>query len=419
MGLIDRYILRAVLTPLILALCVAAMLLMLEQMLRLFDFVLAEQGPVDVVWRMLANLTPHYLGLALPLGAFLGIMLAFRSLALSSELDAVASSGMSYLRMLRPVYGLLIGLLLVDFLLVAYVQPLGRYQYKQIRFDVTAGAFGIRIQPGEFIKLDEGITIRFGEIYSETRAAEDIFLERRSEGGSINTITAKRGRLSASPDLTLLNLQLEDGLDVMIGPDGDRVQAVVFEKIDLTLDLPAIGVFRDRGEDAREATFGELWRTVRAGPAAEPEAYNPYRASLHWRLAQPATFLVLPLLGVAMGVTGRRRTSNLKPIVGMAMLIAYHEIVEEWGKPMVAEGLASPYVTIWGVLAVFALISLLLYNNAIDRARNARVLTRMQNKPIRVPGAVRVPSIARADPVEIPPTSPVSPRPVTAIAEKS
>ena len=96
MHLIDRYILRAVATPLILALCVAGMLLMMEQMLRLFDFVLAEQGPVDVVWRMLANLVPHYLGLALPLGAFLGVMLAFRNLSMSSELDALSSSGASF-----------------------------------------------------------------------------------------------------------------------------------------------------------------------------------------------------------------------------------------------------------------------------------------------------------------------------------
>lgn len=102
MGLLDRYILRSVATPLTLALCTAAALLLIEHMLRLFDFVLAEQGPVDVVWRMLANLVPHYLSLALPLGAFLGVLLAFRNLSMSSELDAMKSSGASFGRLLRP-----------------------------------------------------------------------------------------------------------------------------------------------------------------------------------------------------------------------------------------------------------------------------------------------------------------------------
>src|SRR3546814_20745959 len=62
------------------------MLLLLEKMLRLFDFVVSEGGPVGVVWRMLANTIPEYLGLGIPIGLMLGILLAFRRLALSSEI---------------------------------------------------------------------------------------------------------------------------------------------------------------------------------------------------------------------------------------------------------------------------------------------------------------------------------------------
>ncbi|MEL6359565.1 MAG: LptF/LptG family permease, partial [Pseudomonadota bacterium] len=151
MGLIDRYILKTVATPLILSLCIAGMLLLLEQMLRLFDFVLAEQGPVDVVWRMLAHLLPHYMSLALPLGAFLGVLLAFRNLSLSSELDALNSSGASFGRLMRPVFGLIAILMVFDFILVGYIQPLAGYQYRQLKFDVTNGAFGIKIPQGEFV----------------------------------------------------------------------------------------------------------------------------------------------------------------------------------------------------------------------------------------------------------------------------
>jgi lipopolysaccharide export system permease protein len=158
MGLLDRYILRSVATPLALALCVAAMLLLIEHMLRLFDFVLAEQGPVDVVWRMLANLVPHYLSLALPLGAFLGVLLAFRTLSMSSELDAMNSSGASVTRLMRPVYALLLLLAAFDFFLVGYIKPYARYEYDKIRFDVTSGAFGIKIPQGEFVDITDDVT---------------------------------------------------------------------------------------------------------------------------------------------------------------------------------------------------------------------------------------------------------------------
>jgi len=383
MQLIDRYILRSVSTPLILALTVAGMLLLMEHMLRLFDFVLAEQGPVDVVWRMLANLVPHYLGLALPLGAFLGVMLAFRNLSMSSELDALNSSGASFGRLMRPVYMLILVLMLFDFLLVSYIQPFARYKYQQIRFDVTSGALGIKIPAGEFIEISDGVTIRLGEINAETRDARDIFLERKTRDGGRTVITARYGSISTTPEITSLLLKLQSGRQVIINALGDRIQSLDFESFDLEVDLPAIGVFRDRGGDEREATINEVIRYLRTQPKSA-ELYGDYYAGLQWRILHPLTFLVLPILGVAMGVTGRRRASNLKPVIGVAILIVYHEVVEEWGKVIAAKGQLSPFISMWGIFFIFALLSAYLYSGAIDQARKTKVMSRRASEPVRI-----------------------------------
>lgn len=60
-----------------------------------------KAGPVSVVFKMLANLLPEYASLAIPLGLLLGILLAFRKLATTSELDTLRAVGMSYTRQLR------------------------------------------------------------------------------------------------------------------------------------------------------------------------------------------------------------------------------------------------------------------------------------------------------------------------------
>ncbi|HET9510298.1 MAG TPA: LPS export ABC transporter permease LptF, partial [Sphingomonas sp.] len=44
---IDRYLARLIAVPLISTLVIAAMLLVLDRMLRLFDFVATEGGPVS------------------------------------------------------------------------------------------------------------------------------------------------------------------------------------------------------------------------------------------------------------------------------------------------------------------------------------------------------------------------------------
>ena len=53
---------------------------------------------------MLANLLPEYLSLGIPIGLMLGILLAFRKLALSSELDALRGIGIGFGRLLRVPY---------------------------------------------------------------------------------------------------------------------------------------------------------------------------------------------------------------------------------------------------------------------------------------------------------------------------
>jgi lipopolysaccharide export system permease protein len=387
MKLVDRYILRTVATPLLLALGVAAMLLLIEQMLRLFDFVLAEQGPVDVVWRMLANLVPHYLALALPLGTFLGIMLAFRNLSMSSELDALSSSGASFGRLLRPIYMLVFFLMALDFMLVSYIEPLARYKYQQIRFDVTSGALGIKIPAGEFVDISDRVTIRLGAINTETRNAEDIFLERRNQNGGKTTITARRGAISTTPEITTLLMKLEQGRQVIIDPLGERIQTLNFETFDLEVDLPTIGVFRERGEDEREATFDEIISLLsRETPNSSP-LYYKYSAGLHWRLIHPLTFLVMPILAIAMGVTGRRRGSPLRPVIGAAILIVYHEVLDEWGKVVAGEGLISPYISMWGVFAIFTIISIILYHGSIDKARTTKAMARRQVETVRLAAA--------------------------------
>ena len=82
---IDRYILRLTVVPMLGVFALAASLLMLDKMLRLFDFVAVEGGPVAVVFKMLGALIPEYASLAIPLGLLLGVLLAFRKAVLLGE----------------------------------------------------------------------------------------------------------------------------------------------------------------------------------------------------------------------------------------------------------------------------------------------------------------------------------------------
>ncbi|MBT3812995.1 MAG: LptF/LptG family permease, partial [Gammaproteobacteria bacterium] len=115
---IDFYILKNTIVPLFATLGISALLLLLEKMLSLFDFVINQGGPIDIVWQMLGNLMPQYLTLVIPLAMFLGVLLSIRKLALSSELDALFSCGMSLHRLLVPSIAIAVFLLFINVIVV-------------------------------------------------------------------------------------------------------------------------------------------------------------------------------------------------------------------------------------------------------------------------------------------------------------
>ena len=213
-------------------------------------------------------------------------------------------------------------------------------------------------------------------------------------------------------EVTHLLLQLERGRQLFIGPSAKKVETLDFASFDIEIVLPVIEAFRARGGDADETTFSELLTFVRDPASRNMPEWNKYNASFHWRLIHPLTFLIMPILAVAMGVTGRRRASNLKPIVGIAVLIVYHEFLEEWGQVVAAKGEMSPWISMWGLLIIFFTVSTSLYIGSIDKARTAKVMARRGTEPIRI-------SAEGALTAEAPPQAVAHPTPNTPLQPRS
>ena len=195
---IDRYVFRLVLMPMLGVFALAASLLMLEKMLRLMEFVSTEGGPVTIVFRMLVNLIPEYAGLAIPLGVMLGILFAFRKLATTSELDVMRAVGLSYTRLLRVPYIITILLMGINFAIVGYWQPLARYSYEELDFELRSGALGASIKVGEFTQIEDRVALRIERSEDDGQRLLGIFARIADDKGQVLSISAREGRFLAN-----------------------------------------------------------------------------------------------------------------------------------------------------------------------------------------------------------------------------
>ncbi|MFN3470631.1 MAG: LPS export ABC transporter permease LptF [Novosphingobium sp.] len=357
---IDRYIARLVFVPMVSVFVLAASLLVLDKMLKLFDFVATEGGPVSVVFKMLANLLPEYASLAIPLGLMLGILFAFRKLAMSSELDVMRAVGLSYTRLLRVPYIFAIVLAALNLLIVSYLQPLSRYYYEQLQFELRSGALGASIKVGEFNSLQDRTALRVESSRDEGRDLRGIFARLQTAEGQVMVISAREGRFFANRESRdTVILRLTDGQIVQDGPGIRSPRVLTFASHDLPIDLPKIEQFRQRGDADREYFLPELLQ-IGWNERYSEEARNQSKASFNYRIVEVVMMFLLPLLAVALAVPPKRSTSALGVFLSIVLVVAYHK-VNQYGQDVASLGRVDPMLALWGPFAIFAALIVWMY----------------------------------------------------------
>lgn len=356
---IDRYIARLIFFPMVGTLVLSAMLLVLEKMLRLFDFVATEGGPVSIVWRMLANLIPEYLSLGIPIGLMLGILLAFRKLATTSELDVLKGVGMSFGRLMRVPFAFAVALAALNLAIVGFIQPVARYAYEGLQFELRSGALGASIKVGEFTKLGDRMTLRIEESFDDGKSLRGIFVRGDNKDGQRVSATAARGQFLATDDPNTIILRLTQGVLIHESPKFSVPRVLTFDNHDLPIPLPKIEAFRLRGGADREMTIPELFVAGKDQRQSEQTRLES-RANFHFRIVEVLSMFLIPLIAIALAIPPKRSTSSLGVFLSIVLLVTQHKI-NQYAEDMGARGVIDPVIALWVPFLLFTALAIWMY----------------------------------------------------------
>lgn len=357
MRLIDVYILRRVLMPLLAAVGIAMAALLMQRLIHLLDLFANRGSPLSIILKMLGNLVPFYLGIALPAALFIGVLYAGSRLSSESELDAMRASGMSLLRLMVPVLALAVVLVMISSYLLGWLQPYTRFGYRALVHLVTDTQWDSAIERGAFFTGFGGKTILIGDISDGGRTLTKIFVNEKDDTGRSIILTAQSGDLQKQSDFSLV-LRLHNGIRSETTPNGDATRAMTFDQLDLPLESIAPEPFRARGEKESELTFTELVHYYFDTPAyLDIEDIN---AELHERMVRTVSILFLPFLAFPVGISSRRTSKSVRMIVGVLFLIFYYEVLQ-FGEAMIRRQALGAIPALWVPCAIFAACSLWLF----------------------------------------------------------
>lgn len=375
MSIYSRYLLAQIARPMVTAILVALIALLAERTLRVIDLVVGWRGSLFVVFEMLGYLIPHYMGLALPVAFFLGILLTFSRLSREGELAAMNASGAGLPQLLRPILGASLVLALTVTVLVSLLQPYARYAYRAATYALTNASFTTLLQDGLFTTLGD-TTYMVDHISDDKREMTGVFLYQDGEGKDAITITAASGEAERQGPTEPIILRLHNGLQQLVPKGGGASTRsggtpviVRFRNFETALTDPAED-FRPRGEDEREMTLPELWR------ASEnlPPDVDPWEISseLNGRLVRILILPILPLMAIPLAIDRVRGQRSYGLVLGLAMLIAFHQVLQV-GEALADNNKVSAWVGLWLPFAVFSVLSIVMFLRAARRVPDPRL----------------------------------------------
>jgi lipopolysaccharide export system permease protein len=363
----DSYILRQSTRPLLTAVVVALLLLLVERMMRLLDFVLDSRGTLDVLLQLLTVLVPHYLGLALPAALFLALSIAFGRMQRDSELDAMLSAGFGLHQQIRPALTLAVILTAIAAVTFGFLQPYARYTYRSLIHELSHGPVNIYLREGLFIQVRD-TTYMVESLDRDRRRFSRVFAYQVSEDESRSSaVTSRLASLTDIQGQTTSQLVLFDGVRLDLGliersndEEADRPaypSVAAFERTSIPVELKRADPFRPRGQDERELTLFELWSEREFPPLGLTRRL--LEAEFHERAVRIVSMLVLPFFAVPLAL-GRKRSSRAPGLAfGILVLIAYNKLLDS-GSFLATYAGFNPYLSIWGPLLLFTLVSAFL-----------------------------------------------------------
>jgi len=348
---LDRYLLRSNLGLLTALITLALAILMLERLIRITDLIAGSDNALQSAARMIANLLPHYLGMALPGALLIATIISVERLSRSGEIVALMSTGISLNRIVRPYLGLGVALALVSILISGFLQPVSRYNYREIVHELKQSSIVTAFHERKFVQFANKV-VWTSKVNFAGRKLGETFIFETDNKGNHHFITGHSGVLREDPDGTwVINLA-----DAMIGdlpakissPQGDQLNTA-----SVTWKMPSpISGYRDRGDDQRELTLTEL---LTKSYLARDESINPAvaNADMHDRLSRAALLIALPLIGVVLGLQLGRVGRSGGLAVGILLLLMVQKLLE-YGLALAQRGVVPPWAGTWPVVALVA-----------------------------------------------------------------
>jgi lipopolysaccharide export system permease protein len=358
-SILDRYLFREILQSFAAVTGILLLILMSGQLARVLGQAAQESFPAAVIGTLIGLATLQQLTVLVPIGLFLGIMLALGRLYHDSEMTAMAACGVGPPQIYRPVLMLALPVAVLLAWLSFQIVPTAARHAQQIRIEALRSAQFGALEPGRFRSFAGGDAVFYAERVDPDGLLHRVFVQRRV-GERVEVAIAERA-VQRGAGLAEQEFVLYDGRRYEGVPGSKEWRIVEFREHGIAVRLPEVRAKKNK-QDVKDTAV------LRA--STDPDD----RAELAWRRAVPAMLITLALLAVPLARLRPRQGRFARIGVAVIAYFAYSNLLAaarvwiEKDEPIAAFGLW------WVHLMPIALAAWLLWRETQPRAALLRRL---------------------------------------------
>lgn len=324
---------------------VLLIILLSNQLARVLSQAAANDFPRAAVFALLGLTSLQNLTIVLPVGLFLGILLALGRLYHESEMAAIQSCGIGPAGLYRPVLTVAVFVVALLTWVAFSAAPSAAQHAQNIRVDAMKAAQFGHLEPGRFRSFAGGDIVFYAERVDENGILYNVFVER-TVGPKLEIVTATRAeqRNAGEPEQTFVLYEGEryEGI-----PGSAEFRIVRFSEHGIPIRLP-------------EPSSGRGKREMKSTSALLASTDRKDHAELQWRISVPIMAALLTVLAVPLARLRPRQGRYGK--MGLAILIYFvYSNVLAAARVWVEKGTVPEFVGVWwvhigvAVLAAWAL----------------------------------------------------------------
>ena len=195
MRLIDRYLLRQLLGPTLLAALALSSVALLSQSLSALDVIINQRQSAGVFLKITLLAMPQLINMVMPIALFVAALVALNRLQSEQELVVCYAGGMSRWRVIAPPMRLAAVIALGALVLNLFVQPAAFRELRETLFDVRTDLAATLVREGEFTEPAPGLTV-YAQNVDSRGGMGNLFIHVAETDGMATTYTADEGRLA-------------------------------------------------------------------------------------------------------------------------------------------------------------------------------------------------------------------------------